>query len=144
MEKRRAFRTERELFHADTCEPLKRAAAGGGLRLEAISRGGYPGTRLPGNELKELCMAGFWNAPGQQDWGLGWHCNEGIEIGYVSAGRLPFGIDQKSLTVGAGRADHHPAMAAAPGGRPERAGLSLFVDHSRRRDAPPQPAVAMV
>ena len=99
MEKRRTFRTERELFHADTCEPLKRAAAGGGLRLEAISRGGYPGMRLPGNELKELCMAGYWNAPGQQDWGLGRHCNEGIEIGYVSAGRLPFGIDQKALTV---------------------------------------------
>jgi len=102
MEKRRTFRTERELFHADTCEPLKRAAAVGGLRLEAISRGGYPGTRLPASELKELCMAGFWNAPSQQDWGLGWHCNEGIEIGYVSAGRLPFGIDQRSLTVGPG------------------------------------------
>lgn len=102
MEKRRTFRTERELFHADTCEPLKRAAASGGLRLEAISRGGYPGTRLPGNELKELCMAGYWNASGQQNWGLGWHCNEGIEIGFVSAGRLPFGIGQKSLTVGPG------------------------------------------
>jgi len=102
MEKRRTFRTERELFHADTCEPLKRAAAGDGLRLEAISRGGYPGTRLPGNELKELCMAGYWNATGQQDWGLGWHCNEGLEIGYVSAGRLPFEVDEKSLTVGAG------------------------------------------
>jgi AraC family L-rhamnose operon regulatory protein RhaS len=99
MEKRRTFRTERELFHADTCEPLKRAAASGGLRLEAISRGGYPGTRLPRNEMKELCMAGYWNAPGQQDWGLGWHCNEGIEIGYVSAGLLPFGVGQKSLTV---------------------------------------------
>lgn len=102
MEKRRTFRTERELFHADTCEPLKRAAASGGLRLEAISRGGYPGTRLPGNELKELCMAGYWNASCQQNWGLGWHCNEGIEIGFVSAGRLPFGIGQKSLTVGPG------------------------------------------
>jgi AraC-like DNA-binding protein len=72
------------------------------LRLNAISRGGYPGTRLPGNELKELCMAGYWNAPGQQDWGLDWHCNEGIEIGYVSAGRLPFGVGGKSLTVGPG------------------------------------------
>lgn len=102
MEKRRTFRTERELFHADTCEPLKRAAASGGLRLESISRGGYPGTRLPGNELKELCMAGYWNAPGQQDWGLGWHCNEGLEIGYVSAGRLPFSVGAKSLTVGPG------------------------------------------
>jgi AraC family L-rhamnose operon regulatory protein RhaS len=102
MEKRRTFRTERELFHADTCEPLKRAAALDFLRLEAISRGAYPGTHMPGNELKELCMAGYWNAPGKQDWGLGWHCNEGIEIGYVSAGQLPFGINQKSLTVGPG------------------------------------------
>jgi AraC family L-rhamnose operon regulatory protein RhaS len=57
---------------------------------------------LPGKELKELCMAGYWNAPSQQDWGLGWHCNEGIEIGYVSAGRLPFSIGEKSLTVGPG------------------------------------------
>jgi hypothetical protein len=39
MEKRRHFRTERELFHADTCEPLKRASADGGLRFEALSRG---------------------------------------------------------------------------------------------------------
>lgn len=102
MQRRRTFRTERELFHADTCEPLRQAAASGGLRLEAISRGGYPGTRLPRNELKELCMAGYWNAPSQQNWGLDWHCNEGIEIGYVSAGRLPFSVGSKSLVVGPG------------------------------------------
>jgi AraC family L-rhamnose operon regulatory protein RhaS len=71
MEKRRHFRTERELFHADTCEPLKRASAEGGLRFEALSRGSYPGTRLPRHDLKELCMAGFWNAPAAQDWGAG-------------------------------------------------------------------------
>lgn len=102
MGSRRTFRTERELFHADTCEPLKHAAANGLLRLEAISRGDYPGTRLPRNQLKEICMAGYWNAQGQQDWGLGWHCNEGIEIGYVSAGRLPFAVGGKSMTVGPG------------------------------------------
>lgn len=102
MDKRRSFRTEKELFHADTCEPLKQAAATDGLRLEALGRGSYPGTRLPRNELKELCMAGYWNARSQQDWGLDWHCNEGIEIGYVSAGRLPFGIGSKSLVVGPG------------------------------------------
>ena len=96
MEKRLTFRTERELFHADTCEPLKKAAAEGTVRLEALARGSYPGRCLPDGELKELCMAGYWNAPGQQGWGLGWHCNEGIEIGYLSAGRLPFGVGQKS------------------------------------------------
>ena len=99
MEKRRSFRTEQELFHADTCDPLKQAAATDGLRLEALGRGSYPGTRLPRNELKELRMAGYWNAHNQQHWGLDWHCNEGIEIGYVSAGRLPFGIGSKSLVV---------------------------------------------
>lgn len=99
MEKRRTFRTARELFHADTCEPLKRAADRGDIRLEALGRGSYPGARLPRHDLKELCMAGFWNAPAAQDWGLGWHCNEGIEIGYVSAGRLPFGVGGKSLVV---------------------------------------------
>ncbi len=102
MGTRSTFRTDRELFHADTCESLKRAAASGKLRFEAISGRGYPGTHLPHNELKELCMAGFWNAPSQQDWGLGWHCNEGIEIGYLSAGRLPFAVGQKSLTVSPG------------------------------------------
>ena len=99
MEKRHTFRTEQELFHADTCEPLKRASAEGGLRFEALSRGSYPGTRLPRHELKELCMAGFWNARVAQDWGLGWHCNEGIEIGYLSAGTLPFGIGSRSAVL---------------------------------------------
>ena len=49
MDKRRSFRTEKELFHADTCEPLKQAVAADGLRLEALARGSYPGTRLPPN-----------------------------------------------------------------------------------------------
>ena len=99
MEKRRTFRTSSELFHADTCEPLKEAAASGALRMAALGRGSYPGTRLPQDDLAELCMAGFWDAPGPQDWGLDWHCNEGIEIGWLSAGRLPFGIGGKSLLV---------------------------------------------
>jgi AraC family L-rhamnose operon regulatory protein RhaS len=102
MKKRLSFRTERELFHADTCEPLKQAAALGTVELGAISRGGYPGIRLPVGELPELCMAGYWNAAGRQDWGLDWHCNEGLEIGYVSAGRLPFSVESRSLTVGPG------------------------------------------
>ena len=99
MEKRHTFRTERELYHADTCEPLKHAAAKGRLHFAALARGNYPGPRLPDNDLKELCMAGYWSAPGQQDWGLTWHCNEGIEIGYLSAGCLPFHVESKSLEV---------------------------------------------
>lgn len=99
MSVRRTFRTEKELFHADTCEPLKQAVGSGSLTMEALGRGSYPGDRLPRNELIELCMAGYWSASAPQDWGLDWHRNEGIEIGYVSAGTLPFGIDGQSMEV---------------------------------------------
>ncbi len=99
MKQRTTFRTARELFHADTCEPLKHAAENGDLRLEAFGRGSYPGTRLPKHDLQELCMAGYWNAPSAQNWGLDWHCNEGIEIGYVAAGRLPLGVGDKQHMV---------------------------------------------
>jgi AraC-like DNA-binding protein len=99
MRQRTTFRTARELFHADTCEPLKAAATRGDVSLAAFGRGSYPGHRLPRHDLKELCMAGYWNAPRDQDWGLDWHCNEGIEIGYLSAGRLPFSVADKSYLV---------------------------------------------
>lgn len=102
MTQRITFRTARELFHADTCEPLKAAAERGDLWLAALGRGSYPGVRLPRNDLKEVCMAGFWDAASDQDWGLDWHCNEGLEIGYVAAGRLPFCVGDKSVMVEAG------------------------------------------
>jgi AraC family L-rhamnose operon regulatory protein RhaS len=97
--KRTTFRTARELFHADTCEPLRAAAARGEVRLAAVGRGSYPGERLPRHDLRELCMAGYWDAPRAQHWGLDWHCNEGIEIGYLSAGRLPFAVAEKSYDL---------------------------------------------
>ena len=102
MKQRVCFRSARELYHADTCEPLKQAARQGGVRLAALGRGGYPGDRLPKGDLKELCMAGYWDAPADQDWGLDWHCNEGIEIAYVAAGRLPFAVGGKSVQMKAG------------------------------------------
>lgn len=99
---RRTFRTSSELYHADTCEPLKAAAADGQLKLEALGRGSYPGTRLPENDLKEIFMVGYWNASFEQNWGLDWHCNEGLEIGYLTAGKLPFQVDQKIYQLNAG------------------------------------------
>jgi AraC-like DNA-binding protein len=102
MKMRVAFRTDQELFHVDTCVPLEQAVERGDLQLKAVARRAYPGARLPEKDLRELCMAGFWNAPARQDWGLDWHCNEGIEIGYVSAGRLPFRVGEKVVMVESG------------------------------------------
>lgn len=93
MKKRTTLRSASELYHADTCEPLKAAAERGDLKLDALGRGSYPGTRLPGNELQQILMAGYWDASFDQDWGLDWHCNEGLEIGYLGAGKLPFSVD---------------------------------------------------
>ncbi|MEI6177106.1 MAG: AraC family transcriptional regulator [Verrucomicrobiota bacterium] len=99
MSKRTTFRSNRELFHADTCQPLKIAAKQGDLCLAALGRGSYPGERLPRHDLKEVCMVGYWDAPRDQNWGLDWHCNEGIEIGYVSKGKLPFSVGDASFLV---------------------------------------------
>lgn len=99
MKRRPTFRTEEELFHVDNCVPLVEAVARGDLHLKALGRRSYPGEQLPAHDMRELCMAGYWDATESQDWGLDWHCNEGIEFGYLSAGLLPFAIGKKSMTV---------------------------------------------
>lgn len=100
--KRTTFRRPDELYHADTCDPLKAAAENGDLNLAALGRGSYPGTQLPIHELREILMTGYWNASSDQHWGLDWHYNEGLEIGYLAAGRLPFSVEKKSYQLNPG------------------------------------------
>jgi AraC family L-rhamnose operon regulatory protein RhaS len=76
--------------HADTCEQLAAASAAGRVQLHALARGTYPGDRLPETWLPGIRSVGYWNAPAPQSWGLDWHRNEGIELTYLSAGRLAF------------------------------------------------------
>jgi AraC-like DNA-binding protein len=101
------FRSASELFHADSCEPLKAAARAGDVRLAALGRGTYPGERLPRNDLREVCLTGYWDAARDQSWGLDWHRNEGLEFSFVEAGRVPFtveggrlvGLDPGQMTI---------------------------------------------
>lgn len=93
------FRAPAELFHADTCGPLEAAAQRGEVTLTALARGTYPGRPLPPDDLREVCSLGVWDAHRDQDWGLDWHRNEGLELTYVSAGRLPFAVDARSRTL---------------------------------------------
>lgn len=93
------FRSQAELFHADTCTPLEAAAARGEVRLSALARGTYPGRRLPPRDLCEVSSLGVWDASRDQQWGLDWHRNEGLELTYVSAGRLPFAVDGRSFVL---------------------------------------------
>ena len=87
------FRSAKELFHADSCEPLKAAAQEGAVRVVALGRGTYPGKRLPRNDLREISLLGYWDARRDQAWGLDWHRNEGIELGFVEAGQVAFAVE---------------------------------------------------
>lgn len=90
-----------ETYRADTCGPLI-TAAGKTLRLEALRRGHYPGSALPGESLPGVKMVGFWDAQRDQEWGLPWHRNEGVEITFLETGRLRFGADRREYDLQAG------------------------------------------
>jgi AraC-like DNA-binding protein len=71
-----------------------------------ISGGHYPGPSLPEAALPGLKMAGVWDALVDQDWGLLWHRNEGVELTFLEQGRLdfstdegPFDLESNSLTI---------------------------------------------
>ncbi len=97
------FRSDHELYHADTCEPLKRAVEQGETQLRAFARGAYPASvPLPDGVLREVRSVGYWDAPHDQAWGLDWHRNEGIEITYVSKGNVAFAVEQQEYELRAG------------------------------------------
>jgi AraC family L-rhamnose operon regulatory protein RhaS len=88
--------TVAEAYQADTCKPLLEAAGAGRLQLTAVVHGAYPGVALPNSILPRLCSAGSWNAHDDQDWGLDWHRNEGIEFTYLFSGKLGFAVEGRS------------------------------------------------
>lgn len=77
-------------FVCDSCAQLKAASDLKLIDFHSLSRPPYPGIRLPENELKGLSSAGFWDAREKQNWGLGKHRNEGLEIAWLENGNLDF------------------------------------------------------
>ncbi|MDR1494081.1 MAG: hypothetical protein LBT05_15370 [Planctomycetaceae bacterium] len=71
------------IYCADSCDALCRAVEDEKISFKAFARGQYPGALLPVGVLNGLRSVGFWNAVKNQDWGLDWHRNEGIEISYI-------------------------------------------------------------
>lgn len=78
---------------ADTCENLKAAKERGELFHSAFAHGCYPGVKMPPKMLPELCVACVWDANNNQSWGLPLHRNEGIELGYLTRGKLDFIVE---------------------------------------------------
>jgi|SRR5271165_2481975 len=89
-------------YHADRCEPLVQAADRRELTLQALARRGYPGKAMPARMLPELSTVGFWDATTPQNWGLDWHRNEGVEVTYLSRGRLDFAVDGRAYPLESG------------------------------------------
>jgi len=84
------FESAGKVFRADTCEPLKQAAMRDELEVKGWSRGNYPGQPIPDGVLPGVLSLGAWDAHRNQQWGLGKHCNEGLEFTFLSRGTLSF------------------------------------------------------
>lgn len=96
------YRAGRRCYEIDRCEPQNRAVQSGKIDLCALTKGHYPGTRIPGRILPGLSSIGFWNAGGRQDWGLNPHRNEGIEIMFLETGTMAFEADGRKADLRAG------------------------------------------
>jgi AraC family L-rhamnose operon regulatory protein RhaS len=94
--------TQRNRYVIDSCEPQRRAVAAGKIRLHAVTHGHYPGSLLPPRVLPGLSSLGFWDASGEQDWGLDPHRNEGIEIVFLETGRVTFVVDDRRYPLDSG------------------------------------------
>lgn len=86
-------------YHPDTCLPLKTAMLQGNVELKAVVHGDYPGTKLPGLVLPEVRTAGYWNTTQEQNWGLDWHRNEGIEFTYLHRGTVDFAVENQKFKL---------------------------------------------
>lgn len=95
------YRDHDEQYRADSCKPLVEAAKKS-MRLETLRHGHYPGRELPAGVLSHVKMVGFWDAPRDQDWGLSWHRNEGVELTFLETGSLVFGADGRDYDLSAG------------------------------------------
>ena len=96
------YRSDGGTFQADACLPLVTATAKGQVQMQALVHGHYPGTRLPPAALPGLKTVGYWDAAADQDWGLPWHRNEGVEVTFLESGSLPFAVDHHSYELKAG------------------------------------------
>jgi AraC family L-rhamnose operon regulatory protein RhaS len=90
-------------YTSDTCDSLVEACAKGDVVMHAFARSTYPGTHLSPECLPNLCSLGYWDAKKDQQWGLDWHRNEGIEITFLSAGTLDFAVSEVDYPLSAGQ-----------------------------------------
>jgi len=82
--------SEGNVHVADSCVSLEKAWEDNEIELVTLVRGSYPGRTLKGDEIPCVRSIGYWDSKAFQQWGLGWHKNEGIEICLLESGQLAF------------------------------------------------------
>jgi AraC family L-rhamnose operon regulatory protein RhaS len=87
------YECSQKAYNIDTCAPQRRAIVTGKINFHAITKGHYPGITLSPETLPGVSSLGFWDAVGEQDWGLEPHRNEGIEIVLVETGHIAFEVE---------------------------------------------------
>jgi AraC-like DNA-binding protein len=85
-----------EVYHPDSCNTLDKAWKSGRVELHALTRHNYPGSPLSDDEIPGINTIGYWSSQSQQEWGLDWHRNEGVEITFLETGTLPFATEASS------------------------------------------------
>lgn len=99
MSKPRFIDIDGKVYNADSCVPLNNAWKQGDIELHTLARGTYPGHQLSNRELSGIKSIGFWDSRKTQNWGLGWHRNEGIEICYLESGMLSLEMDKQQYSL---------------------------------------------
>lgn len=111
------FENAGRVFRPDTCEPLKEACRNGRIGLAGWARGSYPGRPMPAHVLTGVRSIGVWSANREQDWSLGEHCNEGLELTFCLRGAIDIAVEGARQ-----RLDANDIMVTAPW-RPHEIGI---------------------
>ena len=86
-------------FSVDTCAPQFAAMREGKIRLCALTKGHYPGVKLPAKQLQGITSIGYFSGVGTQDWGMDPHRNEGLEITFLETGSMNFSVESKNYEL---------------------------------------------
>ena len=96
------FRDPDPAHQVDAHGPLLASIRAGKIDFHALGRGHYPGARLAPGQLPGVLNLGYWDARGDQNWGMDFHRNEGVEICLLETGSMRFAVDGASYPLGPG------------------------------------------
>ncbi len=97
--KNATYREYGKVYRSDSCDPLIMAWQSGKVQLEAWAKLSYPGYGVSDKVLPGINTIGFWDAHHAQEWGLGYHRNEGIEITFLETGSMSFAVEDDEFML---------------------------------------------